>query len=93
MQTTGADFAISYRYIYRDPETFLESLSEEEREAYVKSKIVMKQESVIESWVFWVLVLAGLCGVAIMIVFCICFVNMKKENDEIIAKVFMMTEQ
>ena len=54
MQTTGADFVISYRYIYRDQETFLESLSEEERKAYQRGKIVTSQESVIENWIFWV---------------------------------------
>ena len=90
---TGGDFLISYRYNDRDPDEVLAAMSEEEREQYLTKEIIIKQENFYETWLFWVLVFAGLVGLGIMIFLCVCLLNMKRKNDAIISKVVLMTEK
>ena len=88
-----ADFAIEYRFNDRDPATVLETLSEAERDSYLQKKVIIKQEKIYEDWTFWVLIAAGVFGLAIMVTLCACLVSMKQRNDEIISKVVLMAER
>ena len=78
---------ISYRFNDRDHRAVLAAMSEEERVKYLKQEIIFDRENYYETWSFWMLVLAGLVGLAIMISFVMCLLKMKKKNDAIISKV------
>ena len=89
----GGDFVISYRFNDRVPEEVLAAMTAEEREQYLTKEVIIKQEKFYEDWMFWLLVVAGLFGVGIMVLLCICLINMKRKNDEIISKVILMSEK
>ena len=55
--------------------------------------MIIKQEKIYEDWTFWVLIAAGVFGLAIMVTLCACLVSMKQRNDEIISKVVLMAER
>ena len=90
---SAADFVISYRFNDRDPDEVIETLSEEERDKYLSRKVIVKQQKIYEDWTFWVLIAGGLIGLVIMIVLCVCLVNMKQRNDEITSKVVLMAQR
>ena len=87
---SAADFVISYRFNDRNPSEVLETLSEEERDKYLSRKVIVKQQKIYQDWTFWVLIAGGLFGVIIMVILCVCLVNMKQRNDEITSKVVLM---
>jgi hypothetical protein len=93
VQSPG-DYVISYRFNDRDPDEVIAAMTEEERQQYYdkKPEVVLQQREFWKEWEFWALVVVGIVGVAIMIMLCCCLLNMKRKNDQIIAKVTKLEE-
>ena len=68
-------------------------MTEEEREQYLAKEIIIIEQKFYEDWMFWLLLFAGFFGLGIMILLCICLINMKRKNDAIISKVILMSEK
>ena len=63
---------IAYNFNDRDPDEVLAAMTAEEREKYLKKEVIIKQEKLYEDWMFWLLILAGIVGLTIMILLCVC---------------------
>ena len=86
-----SDFTISYQYNNRDPEVVIESMTQEERDAYYMQRRVIEEEQVQETGTFWLFIGGGVLGVVLIVILIVCLVKMKKRNDLIVAKVEKLT--
>lgn len=91
--TDPTEYTISYQYNDRDPDAVLESMTQEERDAYYRQKRIYEEESVEDTGTFWLFVGGGIVGLILIIVLIYCLVKMKKRNDLIVAKVEKMTAE
>ena len=82
-----SDYSISYQYNDRDPQEVIDAMTPEERAKYYQTTAIYETETVKDTKTFWLFIVGGICGLALIIVLIIFLIRLKKKNDLIVAKV------
>jgi len=62
-------------------------MTPEERALYYETTAIYESETVKDTKTFWLFIVGGICGLALIIVLIIFLIRLKKKNDLIVAKV------